>query len=1576
MEIFEEYRRLVELYDNDATKPFTKNELVNICYLPDFYSKFGLNTEHQILALSSKHLYTMQVSKKDGYYKETSDTHYHNLGKENMLLIPELLAEPDFVLYDQSYNDKKREKLPNSLVVVLPKKTYSFNKENKEFEKKVLVAYIEEPEIPNDKRTILATSFNRTEIERYLNNLINKNRLLYLNEKMSLSTDYPGIQFPNIAIHSNGETRNSMAFIGSLNNNIRQYRENVNVERMKVSGLYLENIPDDEKTKKVCNAAFENNPASIIYFPDNVIRQNKYERDVFESLNSEAIQSMPDTLFINNLKYFLQHTDKANHQGKILYRTINKRLSDSQKTLLCETINSEHEPDEIEIVSKFVDWSEENLHEKSLPKNVQTHKYKLSEQAVHSEPIEVIGKHFETDMDGKFTLESFKDIAKTMQIYSDKRYETARYLFVKDGQIMRHIAISSQTPASTIIKPDDNFLHQIRDYAQSTGSKIVFLHNHPSGYVEPSEADINLTSYMQNFFQDDKGNNLFEGHIILDHGNYGLYTAESKEWKALINGNLEPLSKIAESYKVQLSQYGMKVNSENNNSVSVNSLKQLSDYAKKCDAGNLWNTQDWIPAFMMTGNGVVTSLEYINKLEFNHEATLSTKLKALGRACGSENIVLLPQHYDQFLTCERFAQITGKVKDIYFENPDGTYETSQFRNGNIFNDLTRDEIKVQDTNDNPELVIERLKNERTIYTRAVNKNINNNKENENMEKNIEDIIDEGVEAVSVNGGASEAALERDYMAAESENVDIDEEQRQMNIFNGLTDEDGNEIIYEGPTPETVAKDAATNFVLDKLEKSEMMIENSQSIFTYDGLTYIPIRKITNEEYEMVLDRKPGEIWKSSIIEKPKNGKDYDIKDFKDNSPFDADIFYCMERGAFFTPTEKGIINLNVDSLKGYFDLEKETFREKNKDFILEFNKPSFNKESDMELISNLKDVLNEGEVFTRKNETLETVRIKLGNPEHDGVKHIIKRRMDKLILNQGYSFEEAQKETALILFCAINNIDKAPATKETNGRYAIYKNGIKTALDKDKKGFYIVTGFDFDDTKLEAAETIKSVNARYGYAPEFLEIYAQVGAAYASMSNLTQSKQSVKDISPLQSTEKTSNKDITGINNSVDENSDITAQMREEFQRQMEEMRTQMQQMKEQYQLQISKMQEMIENDAKEKQELQNKIDMFTQQMKEDKGMAAHENQAVSGQGGVSAPVMQEQSKQAEISRNFNRDSAYIVNTKVPKFGLFRQAVDDAGNKRFDENNNPVWDKSQPPEIIKNAVFKELKINEEDPSKNTVIISLTSEDGSPRNIEMPEKEYNEIIVAEQNFRKALDGVSQDSWDWMKAHVDHDKRLHLDYNTYRLNTPEDFIHNFRIHCRKEAKNPQEAMKIAAWMVERMSPIDRKRFVKDRKEHDKKNGEGAYDRDFLLKEFENTRKERNLNPYNMDFEKDKEGSILETASIDLTELKPGELIEGTKHTKVGDIIPMAISTRDIFNKTKLQTPKEDYKILKVSKGLYPEDKIILYNERSRATYTMPLKDVVQHIQKIERIKSQDKAEQIKKDNKRFEFDIRGR
>ena len=70
------------------------------------------------------------------------------------------------------------------------------------------------------------------------------------------------------------------------------------------------------------------------------------------------------------------------------------------------------------------------------------------------------------------------------------------------------------------------------------------------------------------------------------------------------------------------------------------------------------------------------------------------------------------------------------------------------------------------------------------------------------------------------------------------------------------------------------------------------------------------------------------------------------------------------------------------------------------------------------------------------------------------------------------------------------SLSEAPATKETNRRFTVYKNGIKTVIGKNDNRKYVVSDFDFENTKREAIDSIKSVNALYGYTPKFLEIYA------------------------------------------------------------------------------------------------------------------------------------------------------------------------------------------------------------------------------------------------------------------------------------------------------------------------------------------------------------------------------------------------------------------------------------------------------------------------------------------------------
>lgn len=164
------------------------------------------------------------------------------------------------------------------------------------------------------------------------------------------------------------------------------------------------------------------------------------------------------------------------------------------------------------------------------------------------------------------------------------------------------------------------------------------------------------------------------------------------------------------------------------------------------------------------------------------------------------------------------------------------------------------------------------------------------------------------------------------------------------------------------------------------------------------------------------------------------------------------------------------------------------------------------KNMSLELLADLSDVLATGEVITRNNSTLDgEVRVKRGGL-NEGLVHLIDHRIRERVLNKNVlmDVELAKMETAAILFLAIDNIDKAPAIREANGNYGIKHGGIKTVITKDRKGHYVLTGYDNKQTKEEATESINAVIAQYGNTPEFLGIYAQVGAVIASYGILPQ----------------------------------------------------------------------------------------------------------------------------------------------------------------------------------------------------------------------------------------------------------------------------------------------------------------------------------------------------------------------------------------------------------------------------------------------------------------------------------------
>ena len=1654
MELFKEYTDLVELYDNDPSHPQTQNELINICYLPEFYSRFGLNTDKQKLALSSKHLYTMQVSKDVGYYAEGHSTHYHNLKKKIMLKFPELLITPDFVFYDQSYNDLKEDSLPSSLVAVLPQRFYKINKKTKESFKEVLVAYIEEPMNPSDKTSILTTSFSKHDVERYINRLLKLNRLLYisedfLNEKKSLSTVYPGIQFTNIATHSNGETRNNMAFLGSLNNNIRQYRENVNLKRMDVSGLYLEHIPENERTKIVCNRAFANNSYAVNYFPEP-LREQTYKTKVFETLDKKTIQTIPNDLFIPSLQYFLQNTEQCGHQSKIVYNTLKKRFSENQKDILSQAVNPEKEPDEKEIVKTFETWSEGNLYERlkasPIPQNIQSISDSvLSFENNKSDILDIIGKQFETDSSGKPTLNGMKQLSKAMEIYSDKHYETARYLFIKDGVITRHIAVTSQTPASTIIKPDERFLYQLKNYAEETGSKIVFLHNHPSGYVVPSEADINLTEYLTNFFEEQNGENSFSGHIILDHGTYGLYESENRSWNALINDEIKPLSEVKKNYKIQLTEHKKKADFNRDYTITERSLKELSEYAKACDNGEVWNKKDWIPAFLLTGNGIVTSLEYINTLELQNEDSLSEKLKFLGRKYGSESIIMLPSDKQQFLMCERYAQDTGKVKDVFLQSQDGTFEVSDYRNGNIFNGLRTDEIKLEDTLTNISSVREKIIEEE-------------NKRNENKRFNITsptqiiyhtnswkddfpDLISHKIYRevkkteelenlrLSAKSGDIDAAVELVNKIVNPETiVNLKEKYPDAIIcpvialeksgtnklpfaYANYFHENGFEIethIFQNVkayhTGANILKrienrvrfigevqkgkdyiliDEHVDFGGTLRDLKDYIETNGGKVVAFSSLTSInqtvriSLSKETIHELEKygdklddtlkyfgVTDNKYGltENEATGILKLLSNRSR--VKELEKGSSKDLGLSLCeigeeyrkrIKQEEKTRPVYNRFINLishlSEKELIDYNDSIKEIsnkIKSNDTDIIARinhFNKPEFSKKnpaySEEYLVTKIKEELiyktsvnkninNENQYMDKENKTMNKKTIKAFD---------IYSELKELIGDNNY---EALK-FATMDYLYNRGIDDAAGYEDSvernKARFMELPTNIQNVMEK-----YDDYKIDFDDKAL----AIKIAGTRNGNLDK---AKAQKDEEIANRNyireslNLSALNERPMDISvePEQAEIVENPMEISEDTTEPDPNDSVTS----------DENGTQ-----------LNKILKKLEEKEKiiEKLQKQNQIIMEQNQVNSQK-LAALEQQ-------IKAPKeAQEKSANDSMGQDYNnfssvehqnltnqdgfgRDTAYKKNQKVPTFGILQ---DDGSHQ-----------------LIKNAVFSKLLVDEENPANNKIELLVLKENGKQEAIQIEEKLYNDIINNVQEFEQRKQGQSKDSWDWMMAHMNYAEKMGTDDNSFRLNTVGNFIHNFRVHCmRDEAHNPEQALKVAGIMFDRMPKREKERFLKMRKQWDKRakiDGGPTFD-EHLIKQFNEFHPKKDINieqikGYHFDAEEavDKQNLMYES-------LRSGK-IEGS-NTNIGDTISFAMKYKDTFSGKHLKTPKEDWKIVEVSKCL-SGDRALIYNEKSKAYYKIPLENLVEQIRKNERLQTKEEKKAIMQDHKNFGYD----
>lgn len=199
--------------------------------------------------------------------------------------------------------------------------------------------------------------------------------------------------------------------------------------------------------------------------------------------------------------------------------------------------------------------------------------------------------------DGRLTETGWKQLEAAMEIYRSKKFETFRYVLIdrKSGEVRDQLAISSHMPNLCVISlPENETVLQVKRHAERLDCLVTVCHNHPSGNTEESPLDRTLTQKLEELLQD-----RFAGHIILDHGNFNLYTSKDG-WntvKTIPETGLDPLE--LEKKPDWANAY-------------IGKTVDLLGVAGKIDGGESWN-DGYVPIVFINTEKQVSAIQYYEK---------------------------------------------------------------------------------------------------------------------------------------------------------------------------------------------------------------------------------------------------------------------------------------------------------------------------------------------------------------------------------------------------------------------------------------------------------------------------------------------------------------------------------------------------------------------------------------------------------------------------------------------------------------------------------------------------------------------------------------------------------------------------------------------------------------------------------------------------------------------------------------------------------------------------------------------------------------------------------------------------
>lgn len=282
--------------------------------------------------------------------------------------------------------------------------------------------------------------------------------------------------------------------------------------------------------------------------------------------------------------------------------------------------------------------------------------------------LDILGANAEMEQ-GKITPQGWNQLATALQIYRDKRFETFRYLFVSpEGKIQDQLAVCSQLPGKALANlPGENLLEQVIAHAENTGTKVVLVHNHPSGNITPSVDDIRMTENTEAAFTRSDGKCLLAGHIILDHDSYSLYQ-KGKEWETQLLGNYDrdPLLKTRNPVE----------------GITISGPQSLGLVAQAVNSHDKWKENGWVPVVFTTSRSQISAVKmYPEDFLAQNNALLLHQLQETARQAGAVMafpIILDKNHISQENQKNLLDRMrAGCFTDFYLGEKDGTHKTAE-----------------------------------------------------------------------------------------------------------------------------------------------------------------------------------------------------------------------------------------------------------------------------------------------------------------------------------------------------------------------------------------------------------------------------------------------------------------------------------------------------------------------------------------------------------------------------------------------------------------------------------------------------------------------------------------------------------------------------------------------------------------------------------------------------------------------------------------------------------------------------------------------------------------------------------